>query len=108
MPKKQKKLSKPMDRLYNSLTISNLWLSVLSLAKQKPIYAYTLPQIIEKEFGFKPSRLLVYLVLYKLESDKYLTSKEESKRKYYSITDSGISLLKEAKNLFKQRIKEIQ
>jgi len=108
MPKKHKKLSKPINRLYNSITISNLWLSVLSLAKKEPIYAYILPNTIEKEYGFKPSRLLVYLVLYKLESEKYLSSKEQDKRKYYSITQNGKNLLKEAKELLKQRIGEIE
>ena len=107
MPKKQKKLSKPLNRLYNSITISNLWLSVLSLANEQPIYAYTLPVAIEKKFGFCPSRLLVYLVLYKLETGKYLTSREENKRKYYSITLEGQTLLEDARKLLKARAKEI-
>jgi len=107
MPKKQKKLSKPINRLYNSITISNLWLSILSLASHEAVYAYNLASTIEQKFGFKPSRLLVYLVLYKLEGANYLTSKEENKRKYYSITPEGIKLLDEAKKLLKERAREI-
>ena len=96
-------MPKPLNRLYNSLTISNLWLSIFSLAKSSPVYAYALPEAIEKKFGFKPSRLLVYLVLYKLESEKYLVSHEREKRRYYSLTKEGRALLEDAKKLLRER-----
>ncbi|PIT84852.1 PadR family transcriptional regulator [Candidatus Micrarchaeota archaeon CG10_big_fil_rev_8_21_14_0_10_45_29] len=103
----QKKKSKPLARLEQSITLSNLWLSILSLAKQKPIYAYALPSKIKESFGFSPSRLLTYLVLYRLEGEGLLTSKQEGQRKYYSLTSSGKASLESAKKLLYKRAKEL-
>jgi len=107
MQKNEKIIQKPLLRLHSSITISNLWLSILSLATIEPIYAYTLADSIEKKFGFKPSRLLVYLVLYKLENEGFLRSKEQNKRNYYYITTDGKALLKRAKELLIARAEEI-
>ncbi|MFH1306346.1 MAG: helix-turn-helix transcriptional regulator [Candidatus Micrarchaeota archaeon] len=99
--------NRPVARLINSITISNLWLSILSLAKRGKIYAYTLPEKINEKFGFKPSRLLVYLVLYKLESEKLLSSKEDGQRKYYSLTKEGRNALQDAKAILENRAGEL-
>jgi len=80
---------KPLERLEWSLTQQNLWLSILSLASRSPVYAYALPALIQKNFGFTPSRLMVYLVLYKLESEGMLTSFERDMRKYYKLAIPG-------------------
>ncbi|MCX8163210.1 MAG: PadR family transcriptional regulator [Candidatus Micrarchaeota archaeon] len=99
--------SKPFLRFKKSTTLSNLWIYILSLAKKKEVYAYTLVEQIEKKFGFKPSLLWVYLVLYKLEADGFLQSKEKDKRNYYSLTKKGFSLLKEGKNFLKELYKKL-
>ena len=99
--------AKPVLRLLNSITLSNLWLSILSLAKKEPVYAYTLPDAISKKFGFKPSLLLVYLVLYRLEGEGLLASKEDGQRKYYSLTPFGGKTLEEGKKLLTRRAGEL-
>jgi DNA-binding PadR family transcriptional regulator len=93
--------------LRQSLTAGNLWLSVLSLSARGKIYAYNLPDVIEKRFGFKPSLLLVYLVLYRLEGEGLLSSAEDGRRRYYSITSSGKAALKAGKALLKERASEL-
>jgi len=82
--------SKPMARLENSLTHGNIWLSVLSIIRRKRrAYAYVLDQEIEREFGFRPNRVMVYVVLYKLEGEGLIRSSFEGRRKYYTLTASG-------------------
>jgi len=103
----KKKISKPLARLEQSITLSNLWLSILSLARQKPVYAYALPSKIKGSFGFSPSRLLTYLVLYRLEGEGLLSSRQEGQRKYYSITPAGRNSLEGAKKLLQKRAKEL-
>ncbi len=94
--------TRPVRRLDNLLTFGNLWLYVLSLIrKRKRIYAYNLDADIEKGFGFRPSRVMVYIVLYKLENEGLIKSEFEQRRKYYSITDTGNGALKAAKSYFK-------
>jgi len=90
-------VSKPIARLSNSLTHGNIWLAALSLMKQKKVYAYALPEGIGKKFGYSPSKLMTYFVLYKLEDEKLISSKFEGRRKYYELTHAGERTLNEGK-----------
>ncbi len=67
--------------------------------KKKKAYAYALPLEIEKSFGFLPSKLMTYFVLYKLEDEKLISSKFEGRRKYYELTAKGRDSLSEAKKM---------
>lgn len=100
-------MPKPLARLEESLTHGNLWLSILSLASRSPVYAYALPEKIRKAFGFTPSRLMIYLVLYKLEAEGFLTSQEVRKRKYYKISRSGRKCLQEGRKVLKSWSKSV-
>ncbi len=94
--------TKPIKRLENLLTFGNLWLYILSLIKRKGrAYAYMLDSGIEKEFAFKPSKVMVYIVLYKLENEGLIKSEFEERRKYYSMTKKGDGTLKAARQYFK-------
>ncbi len=91
--------TKPLNRLSHSLTQGNIWLSALSLMKKKKVYAYVLPDEVEKSFGFAPSRLMTYFVLYKLEDELLIVSRFEGRRKYYEITAKGRKTLDEGKRM---------
>lgn len=89
---------KPLKRLKSLLTNGNIWLYVLSLIKRrKKMYAYNLHEEMEKEFGFKPNRVMIYVVLYKLEAEKIIRSEFEERRKYYYMTEKGARMLDDAK-----------
>ncbi len=93
--------TKPLKRLRNQLTAGNLWLYILSLIKQeKKMYAYALPERMEKDFFFRPSRVMIYVVLYKLEGEGLIRSEFEERRKYYRLTDKGRKTLEAAKEYF--------
>lgn len=94
--------AKPIKRLKKLLTSGNLWLYILSLIRlNKRLYAYELDNQIEKEFFFRPSKVMVYVVLYKLESEGLIRSEYQERRKYYAITEKGISTLEQARGYFK-------
>ena len=89
---------KPLIRLSYSLTHGNIWLAALScMRRRKKVYAYALPSEISKSFGYSPSKLMAYFVLYKLEDEKLISSKFEARRKYYELTPKGASALSSAK-----------
>lgn len=90
-----------------SLTTGNLWLSILSLASSGPVYAYKLPDDIHARFHFRPSRLMVYLVLYKLEGDGLLRSIEKGQRRYYTLTTDGRQCLAEGREMLQSRARAI-
>ena len=96
----------PFERLQKSNTIENLWIYILSLLKKAPkgkgIYAWEIPKMIEKEFGFKPGRITPYRVLYRLEKQGFVKSKMEERRRVYQITEKGKNELEKAKNFYKK------
>lgn len=91
----------PIKRLKRLLTSGNLWLYILSLVKTRKIYAYEMDSLVEKEFSFKPNKIMVYIVLYRLENEGLITSKFEERRKYYTITKKGKETLNSAREYFK-------
>lgn len=93
--------SKPYLRLTHSLTFGNIWLAALSIMKRKKVYAYALPGEISRAFGYSPSKLMTYFVLYKLEAEGLISSKFEGRRKYYEITANGKGALSEGKRYLK-------
>ena len=97
------KQPKPVERLNYSLTHGNIWLAALSIMHKRKVYAYALPGEISRAFGYSPSKLMSYFVLYKLEDEKLISSKFEGRRKYYEITPGG----KKALAAGKKKLSEI-
>jgi len=97
----------PMRRLKHHLSAGNIWLYVLSLLGKKSIYAYSLDEEIEKNFGFKPNKIMIYVVLYKLEAEGLITSEFIERRKYYKITEKGRATLEDGKNFLKSLAKRL-
>ncbi len=92
----------PIKRLKNLLTNGNLWLYLLSIMKSKgELYAYSVSSEIEREFFFRPNRIMVYMVLYKLEAEGLISSKFRERRKYYRLTRKGSETLDSAREYFR-------
>lgn len=95
------KKCRPIKRLKNMLTVGNLWLYILSLINEKgKVYGYGLDEEIEKTFFFRPSQVMIYLVLYRLEDEGLIKSEIEKRRKYYTATEKGVETLRLAKEYF--------
>jgi len=91
------------ERLVRKLTRENLWMYILTLLRQGPLYGYEIREKIEEQFGFKPGQVTSYIVLYKLERSGLVEVQRESKgergppRRYYSLTEKGEQTLQKAK-----------
>ncbi|MEM3032113.1 MAG: PadR family transcriptional regulator [Nitrososphaerota archaeon] len=91
------------ERLVRKVTHENLWLYILTLLKEGPLYGYELRKLIEERFGFKPGQVTAYLVLYRLVGAGYIRVVGESRgsrgpsRRYYEITDKGLEVLGKAR-----------
>ncbi|ASJ08626.1 PadR family transcriptional regulator [Thermococcus siculi] len=94
-------MTTPMERLRNKITKEVLWLYILRLLKERPMYAYELKERIKEAFNFEPATVSSYVVLYKLEKEGYVTAEwQESQtgkpsRKYYKLTPEGEKLLED-------------
>jgi DNA-binding PadR family transcriptional regulator len=100
-------------RLVRKLTIENLWLYVLSLLKEGPLYGYEVAKKIEERFGFKPGRVTCYIVLHKLQSEGLIASagpgadSEGPQRKYYILMREGEKALAMAKSFLRGLAEEL-
>jgi len=88
------KSSKAYRRLVKTLTSGNIWLYVLKLLSENPMYGYEIIHSIKNRFKINVNTVTVYVVLYKLASEKIIESVERNGKKYYEITARGRSELK--------------
>lgn len=92
----------PVKRLRRLLTSGNLWLYILSLISgEGKLYAYNLDTRIEERFSFKPDKIMIYVVLYRLESEGLIRSEFNERRKYYTLTEKGEGALTAAREHFR-------
>jgi PadR family transcriptional regulator PadR len=100
-------------RLVRKLTIENLWLYILSLLREGPLYGYEIAKRIEERFGFKPGRVTCYIVLHKLQSEGLIASagpgadSEGPQRKYYILTGEGERALEMAKSFLRGLVEKL-
>ena len=97
----------PIERLEKSNTTENLWLYILAILKNQPLYAWEIPALIEKKFGFRPGKITPYRVFYRLEAGGFVKSRTEERRRIYEITEKGKNELAGAKSFFEKISKEI-
>ncbi|MFC2162906.1 PadR family transcriptional regulator [Candidatus Altiarchaeota archaeon] len=87
----------PLRRLKTKTTIEVLWIYILSLMKDEPVYAYEIKEKIEKLYGFDIGKVTAYMVLYRLELEGYVKTEwkliDNRQRKYYRITEPGKKIL---------------
>ncbi|MCW4040586.1 MAG: PadR family transcriptional regulator [Candidatus Bathyarchaeota archaeon] len=82
-------------RLITKLTKENLWLYILKMLMDRPMYAYEITKTIQGKFGFTTATITVYVVLYKMRREGLIQIAEERivlgkpERKYYQITEKG-------------------
>ncbi len=86
--------TKALRRLRRKLTEENLWLYVIHVLKEKPMYAYEVKVSIERKFGFKPRTVTVYAVLYRMVREGLLKVDTKNGTKVYMPTEKGIEAFK--------------
>jgi len=91
------------ERLVKKLTKENLWLYILRLLKDRPMYGYEIVKAIKEKFKFSPATVTVYVVLYRMESEGLIKKVKEEKsvgrigRAYYAPTEKGLEVFEKGK-----------
>lgn len=101
MPEKEK----PLQRLRRKTTKENLWIYLLTLLEERPMYAYELKKSVKDRFGFEVGRASSYVILYKLKNKGYVKTewrKEGRNRKYYLLTEKGRRLLEKGRKYLRE------
>lgn len=97
----------PIQHLKKSNTTDNLWIYILCLLEKKTLYAWEMPVLIEKKYGFKPGKITPYRVFYRLQIDGFVKSSMDNRRRVYQITEKGKQELKKAKDFYKKTLIQI-
>jgi len=97
----------PAQRLEKSNTKENLWLYILAILDKQPLYGWEIPNLIEQKFGFRPGKITPYRVFYRLESDGFVISRTESRRRIYQITEKGQKEIAKARAFYKGILEKI-
>ncbi|MBO3762864.1 MAG: PadR family transcriptional regulator [Candidatus Brockarchaeota archaeon] len=88
------------QRLERKLTKENLWIHILSVLKNKPMYGYEIANYLRKDKKIDVAVITVYTVLYKMEREGLVERKSGNvlnmRKVYYSATEKGLNLLKDA------------
>jgi len=85
---KDRDMGKPLERLKYSITLNNLWLYVIKLVKERPMYSREIHKMIKEKFNIKTDIITVYSVLYRLERGGFI-KRSGNYRKYYKLTEKG-------------------
>lgn len=97
----------PFERFKNSLTGSNLWIYILSLAKENHLPKSKVESLIFEKFGFLPGKITPQIVLRKLENSGYLQSKKFYGEKSYITTKKGKEELEKMKKFSNNLLKKL-
>ncbi|MFH1643525.1 MAG: PadR family transcriptional regulator [Patescibacteria group bacterium] len=97
----------PLLRLREHNTKGNLWIYILFLLNKENLHAWSIQDLIAKKFNFKPGRITAYRVLYRLEEEGFVKSKTKDRRRTYQITEKGRKQLEEAKDFYKEILKNL-
>jgi len=101
------------DRLRTKLTKENLWLYILRMLMEHPMYAYEINKNLQDRFGFSTATITVYVVLYKMLFEGLVQIKQEGpvvgrpNRKYYEITEKGTKSLEMGIEFLEKMIKKL-
>ena len=84
---KENNITKAVNRLADKLTKANLWMYILRLLEESPLYGYEIKEKINKRFGFQPAIVSGYVILYKMSIISFvgIETRELSRPKFPCI-----------------------
>lgn len=104
-----------VERLISKLTKENLWLYILTELSNNPMYAYEIDKALKNKYKIPVARVTTYVVLYKMEREGLIKRKKNSLssiskpgRKYYMITEKGVSALDVGKKILHRTLEILE
>ena len=97
----------PIKRFTSSIQEGNLWIYVLSLAKEVEIKEEDVVALIFEKFGFLPNSLMIKTVIFRLKKDGYISKEKFAGKKAYKISEKGIVELERAREKCQELLQKI-
>lgn len=102
------------DRLVTKLTKENLWLYILRMLSERPMYAYEISKNLKNRFHFSVATVTTYVILYRMQFEGLIRVKTEkidprrADRKYYEPTEKGLETLGKGKSFLQEVLTRLQ
>ena len=97
----------PFQRFKKTNTEGNLWIYVLSLAKEIEICDENVSRLIFEKFGFLPGELLIKRVLFLLRRGGYVKTEKYQGKKAYGTTEKGMAELENTKEFYQDLLQKV-
>ena len=98
---------KALDRLITKLTKENLWIYVVKLLMERPMYGYEIAREIRERFNINITNVGVYVVLYKMERDGLVETFMSGGSKMYRLRPGTVELWLRARDFISSVLKEV-
>ena len=96
-----------LDRLVAKLTKENLWIYVVRLLMERPMYGYEIAREIRERFNINITNVGVYVVLYKMERDGLVETFMSGDSKMYRLRPETVELWLRARDFISTILKEV-
>lgn len=105
------------ERLVEKLTKENLWLYILTMLKEKPMYGYEIAGRLKTDFKIPIATITAYVVLYKMEREGLVERMERLetgggkvniRKVYYRQTDKGRETLEKGIEYLRSRLQLLE
>lgn len=104
------------ERLVEKLTKENLWLYILTMLKNRPMYGYEVAARLKSDFKIPIATITAYVVLYKMEREGLVERVEHLetggrvniRKVYYRETDKGRETLEKGIEYLRSRLQLLE
>ncbi|MEM2905959.1 MAG: PadR family transcriptional regulator [Candidatus Bathyarchaeia archaeon] len=102
-----------LKRLAKKVTVENLWLYVLRMVIDRPMYAYEIRKTLKERFGFSVATITVYFVLYRMAAEGLIRktlrppTPGRADRKYYEATERGKETLAKGIEMLERAVRKL-
>ncbi|BDR91149.1 PadR family transcriptional regulator [Vulcanisaeta souniana] len=96
-----------LGRLMTKLTKENLWIYVVKLLMERPMYGYEIAKEIKERFNIDITNVGVYVVLYKMERDGLVETFMSDGSKMYKLRPETVELWLRARDFISLILKEV-
>lgn len=97
----------PFGRFKKLIAEGNLWIYILSLGKEETVCNEDVRRLIFEKFGFLPGNFLLMRVLYRLQSQEYITAEKYKGKKAYKTTEKGKNELEKMESFCEDLLQKI-
>jgi DNA-binding PadR family transcriptional regulator len=98
---------KPFERFKAANTEGNLWIYIVSLAKNEEVCDDEVRKIIFEKFGFLPGEFLTKTVLHRLRNQGYIETDRRKGKRSYKATSKGLAELERMRGFHQDLLQKI-